>query len=657
MPGRTPSTLSASAPLGAVVVLTLAVVALAPRPAAAATFAPITDGHRSLTEAPGYPEAPAVTIFRNGRFTMMGALTSESYSSLVVEGRIKLLSEGGSDYGEVVVPHTDFIRLVSFEGRTVLPDGTEVRLPDDALFRETVTGEKSWYRTKATFPALEPGAILDYRYEIRFETVSELSPWYFQSDLPTLHSEITFYVPGHVSAQPWGKATFGRQFQSSQQRTAQGTELKVWMDGLPPVPDEPSTLPYEDLSSSFLLLPTSMVIAGDRYLLFEDWKAACDLVDYVYSEARRRDGRTRSEGKRIAREAGPDPEDKARRIFAFVRDEIATVDLLGVTPKVGDSLDDMLREQRADVAGKALLLEAMLDAARLRPDLVWAADRRFGVIDTSVANPNWFEAVLVRVELGGEEVFLDPSDRGYGFGYLRAGLEGMDAVVYSRKKPEVIRLPERSYEANARHARLDLEVDEEGRFSGTGSLTLEGHYGASWFVREPAAVGRVEALTTYLEEALPRFEVSQVSVEDDVDAPRIEVRWTLAARDEEVLGDEVSLEPSAPLGPVVQRFALAPIERQTPVLLSFADRDDTEVTVTWPEGWAADVVPEETTVENRAGVFATRVGVDDAARTLKYRRRFDTVAREFDRIRYGDLRALYGAASASDEQELVLVLE
>lgn len=99
-------------------------------PAAAASFAPISERDRGLTEVPGEPEAPAVEIFRNGRFTMMGALTSKSYSSLVVEGRIKLLAEAGSEHGEVAVPHSDFIRLVSFDGRTVSPDGTEVPLPE-----------------------------------------------------------------------------------------------------------------------------------------------------------------------------------------------------------------------------------------------------------------------------------------------------------------------------------------------------------------------------------------------------------------------------------------------------------------------------------------------------------------------------------------------
>lgn len=652
-----PCSLPSAAPSAALrsVLFSLIFTAGVAAPAAPATFTPITERERDLTEAPGYPEAPAVTLFRNGRFTMMGALGSESYSSLVVEGRIKILSEAGSEYGEVMIPHSDFVRLVSFEGRTVLPDGTEVPLPEDALFQETVTGQKSWYRTKATFPAIEPGAILDYRYELRYEVVSDLSPWYFQSDLPTLHSEVTFYVPGHVSAQPWGKATFGRQFRSSQQRTAQGTELKVWMDDLPAIPDEPETLPFEDLSSSFFLLPTSMVLSGERFLLFDDWKSACDVTDYSYREVRRRDGRTRSRAKEIARGAGPEPEARARRIFAFVRDEIATVDLPGVTPKVGDSLDDMVREQRADVAGKALVLEAMLDAAGLHPELVWAADRRFGMIDTSVANPNWFEAVLVRLDLDGHEVFLDPSDRGYGFGYLRADLQGMDAVVYSRKKPRVIRLPEGSYEANTRRARLDLQVDEEGRLSGTGSLTFEGHYGAGWFVREPVAADRAEAVQDYLEEEFPGFEVSEVALDEDLESSRLEVRWHLAAREEEVLGDQVTFHPSAPLGPVTQRFTLAPLERRSPVLLPFADRDVVEVTLTWPEGWTADVVPEATSLENRAGAFVTEVAVDDEARTLSYRRRFDTVSRFFDRSDYGELRALYAAASTSDDQDVVLI--
>lgn len=626
-------------------------------PLSAADFPEITDRERSLESVPGYEEAPAVVLFKNGRFTMMGALGSESYSSLRVEGRIKILSEAGTSHGEVAVLHSDFIRLVSFEGRTVLPDGRTVPLPEDALFRETVTGDKRWFRTKAAFPALEPGAILDYRYELRFEVVSDLAPWYFQADVPTLHSEIVYYIPEHVSAQPWGQATFGQKFGSSQQRTAQGTELKVWLDDLPPVPDEPAGLPFEDLSSSFLVVPTAIVDGGTRFLLFEGWKSACDIADYSYSEVRRRDGRTRSRAKEIAKEAGRDPGERARRIFAFVRDQIALTDLPGVTPKTADALDEMIREQRADQAGKGLMLEAMLDAAGLSPDLVWAADRRFGRIDTAVANPGWFEAVLVRIELDGQEVFLDPSDPGNGFGYLGPELEGMDAVVYSTRKPQVIRLPVRPHQASSREVTLVLAVDDEGRIAGSGRMVARGHHGARWFRAHSSSSARADAVREYLEESFPGYEVAETRIAEDRETSRLEAAWTLTQAEEEVLGDQAELVPSRPLGPLGQPFIVPPVQRRTPVLLAFADSDRVDLTLTWPEGWIADVVPEAVSLNNGAGDFTVAVEVDEGERTLRYSRRFDTRQRLFERNQYGELRALYGAVDSSDGQELVLIRE
>lgn len=626
-------------------------------PAGAAEFPPVTERERSLETAPGHPEAPAVVLYRNGRFTMMGALGSESHSSLRVEGRIKVLSDEGRNHGEVVVEHSDFIRLASFEGRTVLPDGREVALPADSLFQETITGNKSWYRTKAAFPALEPGAIVDYRYELRFELVSDLAPWYFHSAIPTLHSEVVYYIPQHVSAQPWSQATFGGQIRSSQKRTAQGTELKIWMDGLPPIPDEPAGLPFEDLSSSFLVVPTAIVESGTRFLLFEDWKSACDIADYSYREVRRRDGRTRARGRELAKAAGRDREAKARSIFAFVRDEIALLDLPGVSPKIGASLDDMVQEQRADHAGKGLVLEAMLDAAGLDPELVWAADRRFGRIDTAVANPAWFEAVLVRIELDGREVFLDPSDPGHGFGYLRPDLEGMEAVVYSRKKPRVIRLPTAAHDANVRRASLDLALDDDGRIAGTGEMAFEGHHGVRWFTRHRASAARAEAVADYLEERFPGFEIGEAAITEDLEAGRLEVAWTLTQSEEDVLGDEATLVPSRPLGPLSQPFTLTPAQRLTPVLLRFVDRDLVEVSVTWPPGWAAEVVPEDGSLDNGAGAYVTGVEHDEAARTLRYSRRFDTVENLFEGPNYSQLRDLYDAVAAGDARELVVIRE
>jgi hypothetical protein len=597
-----------------------------------------------------------VVLYKNGHFTMMGALGSEAYSSLEVEGRIKLLKEEGTDYGEVTVGHNDFVRLVSFEGRTVLPDGRTVPLPDDALFETTVSGQKRWSVTTATFPALEPGAILDYRYELRFESVSSFDPWYFQESIPTLHSEIVYTIPGNVAAIPWGKATFGRRFQTEQQRAARGQQLKVWMDDLPPIPDEPLSFPYEDLSSSFMLLPTLMEVSGQTILLFKDWSSACDVADYTYADVRRRDGDTRRTAKRLAKEAGESDAERARAILAFVRDEIGTLAIPGVIPRLGEDLDAMVRNRQADVAGKGLILQAMLDGAGLDAELAWASERSYGIIDTAVANPNWFERVLVRVALDGRTVYLDPVDPAATPGYLAPDLEGMPAVVYSRRKPEVIELPTAPFEDNLRRATVDLEVDDDGRLTGTGSMVLAGHHAASWLRAEGGSEGLAEALGDDLEDRFPGFDVTGLEVDEDRSGPRIELAWSLAQRDEEVLGDQVTVVPSRPLGPIEQAFTLTPTQRLTPVLLAYADRDEVDLTVHWPEGWDAEVVPEEVAFHNAAGGYQLETELDEPGRTLHLHRRFDTIDRELvGRDAYTALRELYARTEAGDGGDLVLV--
>ncbi|MGD2116088.1 MAG: DUF3857 domain-containing protein [Acidobacteriota bacterium] len=637
--------------------LVLLGVPLCAAPASAADFPAISEHHENLAAVPGYPEAPAVVLYRNAHFTMMGALGSEAYSSLVVDGRVKLLTREGTDFGEVQVAHNDFVRLISFEGRTVLPDGRTVELPEDALFEQTVSGRKRWSLTTATFPALEPGAIIDYHYELRYESYSSFDPFYFQSEIPTLHAEIVYTIPDNVAAVPWGKTTFGKRFQSERQPMSRGQQIRVWMDDMPPVPDEVLSPPFEDLSSSFLLLPTAMVLSGQRLLLFETWRSACDLLDYSYSEVRRRDGRTRRRAKQLAEEAGGSREERARAIYRFVRDEIGTVALPGVFPRLGEALDEMLREKRADTAGKGLMLREMLDAAGFDAEMVWAAHRDYGMIDPSIANPNWFEKILVRVEVGGREVFLDPAEPGAGFGYLEPGLEGMPGVVYDKRKPEVVELPALPYEDNLRHATVELRVEDGGRLAGSGVLVLGGHHAGRLFRTETTSDGLQQALEEDLRARFPGYEVSEVRVgEEDRDAPRLEVTWLLQQLPEEVLGDQVVLLPSRPLGPIAQRFTQEPASRLTPVVLSFADRDRVDLTVRWPEGWRVEVLPETESFTNAAGTFATEVELDEEARRLRFRRRFDTVERSFaGGHAYTTLRDLYARTESGDDLELVLV--
>ncbi len=633
----------AAATLGALVAVVAAL------PAAATDFPPVTDTDRALTQVPWEPEAPAVVLFRRATIRLKDYRKVAS-SYLDVQVRIKILSKEGLGYGEVALPHSRRLRLDSFSGRTVLPDGRVVPLPDDAVFKSQASKAEKLFVTKAAFPGVEVGAIIDYSYRMYWDSFYYLEPWDFESDLPTVVSDVTFVIPPNLAMQPWGRQSDQNPAHVEQNRTATGTEVRVWMEKLPSIVSETWSAPAADRTSRFMLVPTK--VAGER--LFDSWEGTCDAFDYGYKQILRRD-RTATRRARELADGATAQGDKARVVYRFVRDEIETrpVATVGIA---ADSVDEVLDDGRGSPAEKALLLRAMLKAVGIDSDLVWTADRRDGQIDTAVANPWWFDRIVVAIDLEGGRVFLDPGDRDLGFGRLSPHQEGATALVYDRSKPELITLPVAPFDRNARTATLALAVDAEGKTTGTGALELTGQH--AWEVLGLRTADRPssEVWTEWIDDRFPGFEVADVAVDESVDDERVKVTWTLAERAEQVLGDEVTLAPSRPLGPVAQVFTLPSERRRTPVQLSYADRDEVDLTVTWPADWEVEVPPQAAHFTNAAGALEATAEVDPEGRRLHYHRRFDITGTDFVKLaEYRAIRALYAEVERHDAQSLVLV--
>ncbi len=428
------------------------------------------------------------------------------------------------------------------------------------------------------------------------------------------------------------------------------------MENLPAVPDEPHTFPFSDLSTRFMVVPTEVLIRGSRVPIFDSWKSVCKTFEVnFYKPVRNKSKHVEKLAAKLASGA-KDARSKAAAVHGFVRDEIRTTASYGVFVDPTTSVNEVLADRQGTVTEKALMLQAMLESLKLDPQLVWVGDRSEGRIDLAVANPGWFEKMIVRVELDGEEVFLDPTDRRLGFARLSPFVEGTEALLFDRKKPEVITLPRQSFDDNVRRAVLDLELDEEGRLSGTGSLELHGHHAWSRLRWKDDEESTAEAWQEWLDDRFEGYESSDVAVAGSLDEQRLEVTWSLAQREEEVLGDEASLRPCRPLGPVKQPFSLPPEQRRTPVQFLFGHRDEVELRLTWPEGWELDVTPEPAELEAEIGSVDVALEVDEAQRRLSFQRRFDIRGAEFGgRDKYAMLRDLFERMEKSDAQELVLV--
>jgi hypothetical protein len=631
----------------------------------AMAFPPISAAEQALTAVAEQPNAPAVVLFRKGELHMgnpaPGARELGSY--LEVQARVKILTEAGRSQGDVKLAHNGYFRIQDFEGRTVLADGTVVPLAKDVQFVSTSSRVHKVLITKVAFPAVAVGAILDYHYTIRWDSFVFLDPWIFQDRIPVLHSEIVYDIPPTLGVTGWKSDPMTVGVHSETSAVLGGKRLRAWADNLPAVPEEAFSLPFTEMAAEEVVLPTEYGRAGQaRQPLFQDWASTCKLFDELYAAAKRDDG----QAERVARgladavpaaAAGGASRERrqAEAVYAFVRDEVATqrTNRIGL-PAKDSGVGAVLERKRGEPAEKALLLQVMLAALKIKSRLVWAANREDGAVDLQIPNPVWFDRLLVAAQIDGQRVYLDPADRALCFGHLEPGYEGTQAVLFEGDKPELITLPEAPFDQNLRRSRIELTVDASGRATGSGTLELRGNPAWQRTRWKGAFDSPAAAWEEVLRKEFPTYDVAGVTISESLDEPRVTVAWTLAQHPEEALGDQETLIPSRPLGPARQPFPPG-VKRLSPVAFPFASREEVELTVHWAAGWSPEVLPAARQVETFAGAMVTRVDVDAANRTLTYHRRFDRAHwKTVTADQYRLIQHLYGEAEKSDAQALVL---
>lgn len=617
---------------------------------------PLTDAEKALTAVPGEPNAPAVVLIKRGEFLMAGygQRTASLSSSLHIQVRLKILTDEGKSNGEVAIGHSDYQRLHGFHGRTILPDGRIVPVAADAKFVRKTSRSLKTFTTAVAFPAVQVGAILEYEYELWFDSIFFLEPWYFAEEVPVRYSEITFKTPLTVAAQAWSRGPARVKVQRQTDRTSNGYITKAWAENIPAVPDDAYGPPYQDLAAQMLMLPTSYTTEYTRDALMESWPKTCELIGRSYDQAIRKDGGVAKTARGLAPSGSP--RERAETLYRFVRDQIENDGYIGVATDGDRGIGKVLDEHKGDRAQKALLLQAMLAAVKVDSHLVWAADRDRGAIDPALPNPRWFDTVLVLLDLDGKKVYLDPDDRSLGFGRLRPGYEGTPALIYDQKKPEGVVLPAAPYEQNLERAEIDLALDAKGRLTGTGTLRLSGQKAypkLDWKADEAKAT---EAWKEWLDKRFREFQVSAVKVVEAREEGKVTLTWALAQREEEVLGDEVTLVPSVPLGPLAQPFVQPATSRRSGVVFDTPYRQEVELRLRWPEGWKLESAPKENNVAGKAGGLSLDVESKPAERSLVYKRRFDITQRRLDTSAdYEAGRSLFADVEKSDAQRVVLV--
>jgi hypothetical protein len=152
------------------------------------------------------------------------------------------------------------------------------------------------------------------------------------------------------------------------------------------------------------------------------------------------------------------------------------------------------------------------------------------------------------------------------------------------------------------------------------------------------------------------FKISEVRAVEAPDERKVTVTWSMAQRQEEVLGDEATVVPSAPLGPATQPFVQTAAERKFDIIFDYPDREEVELRLRWPAAWRLVQRPRPAAVNGPCGALATGLEVNEPERALIYRRRMDITRRRLgSKEEYEAVRDLFGEAAKNDALALTLV--
>lgn len=273
--------------------------------------------------------------------------------------------------------------------------------------------------------------------------------WYFRTPgMPIYRSRYSVAVPAGINLVVDAHGAVPRP----SRRNQDGFQVFVWAQ-----------------ENSPMILPEPNAPPGDEYTPFVQvgfgiqWKDVRDRMRAALDLA----ARPTPELSRFARQAAGDAPGDRRRLESLFRTVCNQVRQTGRLDDLSEPASHALARGEGN---RLVLLTALLRILGFRPQVLMAHTVGSSQVEYRLPNRSTYRHGLVSVEIGGERVFLDPSNRFNTFGILYPFLQGMRALEITSlagSRP-FVRLPEYPTQYLAREIQLDLALGPDGTIEGGG---------------------------------------------------------------------------------------------------------------------------------------------------------------------------------------------
>lgn len=592
--------------------------------------------------------------------------------------RVRILDKNGVDAGKFMIPvyfsktNDSKEEVNSIKGITYNLDAgkiIETKLENSQIFTEKQS--RNYHIKKFSMPALKEGSIFELSYRIESDFLFEFRPWLFQGDYPCLWSEYEIevpeyydyvylsqgFLPYHISTSKEVPRAYrirggdaGTMGLKQNDFTLNSSAMqKRWViKNIPALKEESFTTSLDNYRSKIEFQLSSIRYPNSAPIpIMEDWpKVTENLMNHQNfgDQLKKAEGYVEELLEPVL--AGiTDPVEKARRIYAYVRDNYTCTSRGSMYTSTG--LKNLLKTKSGNVADLNLLLIAMLKSQNIESYPVILSTRSQGQTHQIYPLMDRFNYVICAALIGESEFLLDASSPDLGFGKLDIRCYNGHARVLMKDPVPIYLLADSLMERKVTMATVIVEKDS---LKG-GVQTDFGYYESqNWreYIREKSENAYFDQIRTSYgtDYSITRTRIDSLK---KLDLP-IKVYYDLAiGREEE---DIMYIDPV--LVPFSRENPFKSASRMYPVEMPYRIDETYLLNFEIPVGYKVDELPKSVKVSlnETDGYFEYIVNAD--ASRIQLRTRVSLAKASFNPEDYESLREFFGYVIKKQAEQIVL---
>ena len=623
--------------------------------------------------------AEAVYLFDGGNSKFVGNTKRWFDIVYTVHKRIRLLSKNSFDVlSKVEIPlYTGNFeyehKITNLQAATFNIENGKVvttNVDKNSFFKEKVN--ESVTVTKFTFPNLKEGSIIEYTYTVNKpqDGHPDLPGWQFQTNYPHLWSEYEITVPqyfdyvilkqGYVVAaidttrvqyEVYNIIDGGGATDASEHISASANTFNhIWaMKDVPPLKDENFITTVDNYLSRIDFQLTAIRMPNDPpKMVMRTWPDVADELmkrESFGSTIAAANNFYNDDVKAAIAGAGT-PEEKARKIYEYVRDTYACTDWDAT--RLSQPLRQTYLKKKGNVADINLLLTSIYMSLGMEAHPVLLSTRDNGKAYVIYPVLDKFNYVICELKLNDNTFLLDAANSKLGFNHLDEDCYNGYTRVIDPAMPVLINLSPDSLKEGSTTIVFINNSDDHSL--GASVTNMKGYEGSLSLRNELAKIGKENYFKNIKKAYSDNVDISNQNIDSLklLDMP-VKVSYDLKITN----NDEDILYFNPMLGEQQKENPFKAAERYYPVEMPYCSDDTYVLNMEIPKGYEVDEMPKSARVKlnEDEGMFEYIVAKNGDRIQLRVRVKLEKATYEPDD--YQTLRDFFAFVVKKEAEQIV----